>query len=126
MSGLGALSRTRAHARLKMPAAFSKKCISSSEQTPYSGQPGQEYPQKDNNQGDLQPNKAADFPEDKLDPRTPWRRNSITNGLHASLYGALKSREQFRFLVKCSGDAQPGQYHGKNSKRVNLGVMPQP
>ena len=35
-----ALSRACAHAPFKMPAAFSKKCISSPEQTPYSGHSG--------------------------------------------------------------------------------------
>jgi hypothetical protein len=85
--------------------AYSKDCISASEQTPQSRDSRQQYSQENNDQGDLQPDKAADFPEDKLDARAPWRRNGIANDLHAALDGALQSGQQFRLLVKCSADA---------------------
>ena len=101
------------------------QCISSSEQAPQAGHAGQEHPQKDDNQGNLQPDKAADFPKDELDPWSPGSRYIIADGFHTVLYGALKSRQQFGLLVKCGRDTYPGQQHSKNSERVNFGVVPQ-
>ena len=79
--------------------------------------------QKDHDERDLQPDKAADFPEDKFDPRPPWRRNTVANGFHASLNCSLKPGEQFGFLVKSPCDKYPRQNDRNNSKRVNFGVM---
>jgi hypothetical protein len=80
-----------------------------SQQTPNGGNSREKYPQKHDDQRDLKPDKAADFPEDKLDSWSPGRRNIIANDLHASLYCALKSRQQLRRFVKSGGDKDPGE-----------------
>jgi RNA recognition motif-containing protein len=96
-----------------------------SQQTPKGGNPREKYPQQHDDQRDLKPDKSADLPEDKLDSWSPGRRNIVANDLHASLYSALKSRQQFGCFVESDSDKDPSQNDRKNAKRVDFGVMPQ-
>src|SRR5665213_3291221 len=53
--------------------------------TPDPRNAGQDDAQQDNDQGNLEPDEAADLPEHEFDSRAPWRGNAVADGFHAVL-----------------------------------------
>ena len=72
---------------------------------------GQDHARQNDDYGDLEPNEAANFPEDEFNSRAPWRGNAIADNFHASLYPTLKPRKQFGSLVEGGRDNEPRQHH---------------